>query len=149
MWLTFTTIGFLSLSLWILFVEIMETERIEEEMKEKVLKLVLEPIHFPTGSYVLPDEAKAYLDRELVPILQQYQKIRVSISGHTDNVGQDAQNLTLSNHRARSIHDFLIETGIASHRLEYIGYGEAKPIDTNETLEGRERNRRVEFVLML
>ncbi len=129
--------------------QLMKGDRLEEEMKERVLKLDLDPIYFPTGNYQLTDKAKAYLNQELLPILEKYPRIQLSISGHTDNIGDDALNLTLSTNRARSIHDYLILKGIASSRLGYMGYGEAKPIDTNDTPDGRNRNRRVEFELSL
>ncbi len=131
------------------FAKMMEEEKLEAEMKEKALKLELNTIYFPTGSFTLSDEAKIYLKRELVLILKKYPQIMLSISGYTDSTGDDGLNLRLSTKRARSIHDFLIENGITSSRLEYMGYGEAKPIATNDTPEGRERNRRVEFELSL
>jgi len=131
------------------FARMMEEEKLEAEMKQKALKLELNTIHFPTGSYTLSNEAQTYLNQELVPILKKYPQIRLSISGYTDNTGDDGLNLKLSTNRARSIHDFLVESGIAPTRLEFMGYGEAKPIATNETPEGREQNRRVEFELSL
>ena len=73
---------------------------------------------------------------------------KVRIEGHTDDVGKDAYNLDLSNRRARSVLDALIARGVAADRLDSVGYGEAQPIDSNKTLEGRAHNRRVEFVII-
>jgi large repetitive protein len=72
---------------------------------------------------------------------------KVRIEGHTDDVGRDSYNRDLSNRRAHSVLDALARRGVAADRLESVGYGEANPIDSNATLEGRAHNRRVEFVI--
>lgn len=69
----------------------------------------------------------------------------MEIAGHTDTNGGDRCNQRLSEARAQSIADFLIAAGIAPERLRPIGYGETRPIASNDTNEGREANRRVEF----
>jgi outer membrane protein OmpA-like peptidoglycan-associated protein len=69
----------------------------------------------------------------------------LSIEGHTDNVGSDQGNLLLSKNRAKSCLDYLIKKGVASSRLSSEGFGEGKPIETNDTAEGRAKNRRTEF----
>ena len=68
--------------------------------------------------------------------------------GHTDSVGKDAANQKLSEGRANAVRDDLIERGVAPERIEAIGYGESRPIDTNDTEEGRQNNRRVEIEIM-
>lgn len=73
------------------------------------------------------------------------ERIELIIEGHTSSDGAAANNLRLSEERAASLRIRLIELGIAPHRLETVGYGETRPIATNETEEGRSRNRRVEF----
>ena len=73
--------------------------------------------------------------------------MNIQINGHTDNVGSDADNLKLSDDRAKAVQDYLIKNGIAVNRLRYKGYGESQPIDTNDTEDGRRNNRRTEFVL--
>ena len=75
-------------------------------------------------------------------------KLRIEISGHTDNQGNAAANVILSRNRAKSVYDFLIRTGIEANRLSYEGYGQAKPIASNETEEGRQLNRRTEFIIL-
>ena len=79
-------------------------------------------------------------------ILKNHNEIRLSIEGHTDNTGKSADNLTLSENRARAVYDKLIEMGCNKNQISTKGYGMNKPIDTNETAEGRAKNRRVEFV---
>ena len=69
----------------------------------------------------------------------------MEISGHTDSRGTRARNMTLSKERAESVKSWLVSNGIESSRIETEGYGPDKPIDTNDTDEGRLRNRRIEF----
>ena len=74
--------------------------------------------------------------------------IRVEISGYTDNVGSDEYNQELSENRAKTVYDYLIEHGIDKDRLVFKGYGESNPVDTNETETGRSNNRRTEFKII-
>ena len=74
--------------------------------------------------------------------------LKIQLSGHTDNRGGAAHNLTLSNNRAKSVYDYLINKGIDSKRLSFIGYGDTKPRKTNDTVEGRAKNRRTEFMVV-
>jgi outer membrane protein OmpA-like peptidoglycan-associated protein len=71
--------------------------------------------------------------------------MNLRIEGHTDSVGGDSMNLKLSNERAGSVRVYLESKGADRGRLNSVGHGETKPIDTNRTPEGRQRNRRVEF----
>jgi len=80
--------------------------------------------------------------------LQKNSTLKIRINGHTDNVGSDENNLTLSTNRAKAVKDFLIKNGIASKRSRHKGYGETKPIDSNDTEWGRQNNRRTEFVML-
>ncbi len=70
------------------------------------------------------------------------------IEGHTDNIGSEEYNLSLSNRRANSVGEYLRSKGIAEYRLSSYGYGMSKPIATNETEESRQKNRRVEILLV-
>jgi outer membrane protein OmpA-like peptidoglycan-associated protein len=74
--------------------------------------------------------------------------MRIEIGGHTDSHGSLAYNTTLSDNRAKSVVEYLIEKGIAADRLEYKGYAFTQPIATNDTDEGRQQNRRVEFKVL-
>jgi outer membrane protein OmpA-like peptidoglycan-associated protein len=72
----------------------------------------------------------------------------VRIEGHTDAKGSAEHNRILSNGRANAVRDYLVAHGIAVERLDAKGYGPDLPLDTNKTAEGREKNRRVEFVIV-
>jgi len=78
-------------------------------------------------------------------LLKKFNQIKAEITGYTDNVGQDATNLSLSQQRAYAIYSFLTSKGVPAARLSYAGLGEAKPVASNLTAEGREKNRRVEI----
>jgi outer membrane protein OmpA-like peptidoglycan-associated protein len=71
----------------------------------------------------------------------------LSINGHTDNTGGDDLNLKLSQDRADAAKQYLVNQGISADRITAIGYGSSKPIQSNDTEEGRSKNRRVEFKL--
>lgn len=80
-------------------------------------------------------------------MLQQHADLRITIEGHTDNTGDDAHNQQLSEMRAAAVRAFLIEHyGIDAGRLEAAGFGESRPVASNDTPEGRQGNRRVELV---
>ena len=106
--------------------------------------VVLKNIFFDTDKYDLKPESRTELEK-LVNLLQSNGKIRIEISGHTDNAGTAAYNLSLSQNRAREVYDYLIKYGIPAARLTFAGYGLTKPVDTNETEQGRANNRRTEF----
>ncbi|MCL4108712.1 UNVERIFIED_CONTAM: hypothetical protein GTU68_007030 [Idotea baltica] len=79
--------------------------------------------------------------------MQSHQLLHIRISGHTDNVGEEDDNLVLSEQRAKSIYDYLVQKGIEPDRLTFEGKGESAPIANNETEEGRKKNRRTEFTI--
>ena len=87
------------------------------------------------------------LDR-VVEVLQSDTTLRLRIEGYTDNEGPDARELALSTRRAHSVYKYLVKQGISPARMDYIGYGKAKPLAGNDTPEGMAQNRRVEMVLM-
>ena len=103
----------------------------------------LDDVHFETGKSKLLPSSFPTLD-ELVEVLELKPDLRLEIAGHTDNVGNDASNLKLSQDRAQAVVNYLIQKGIAKARLEANGYGEQAPIASNETEEGRQENRRTE-----
>ena len=106
--------------------------------------VVLKNVFFETNKYDLKDESRVEL-MKLHSFMQNNPAVSIEISGHTDNVGNDNDNQTLSENRAQAIYNFLIENGIEADRLSYKGYGETQPIDTNDTEKGRANNRRSEF----
>lgn len=85
---------------------------------------------------------------KLLKIMQDNPRLVIEIAGHTDDLGNDSYNLDLSRRRAKSVMQFLLESKIPAARLRSRGEGEAKPVATNATDEGRAQNRRVEFVVL-
>lgn len=107
--------------------------------------IVLRNVFFETASAKLDPKSNAELDR-LIKILNDYPTMVIEISGHTDNVGSRTYNQNLSENRASSVVTYLATTGkIDKSRLQYAGYSFDKPMATNETVDGRALNRRVEF----
>ncbi len=104
-------------------------------------------IFFDFAKWSLKPESFPELDR-LVALLNEYPRINVEIGAHTDAIGNDRDNQTLSENRAKSVVDYLIGKGIAETRLRAKGYGKTVPIASNDTDEGRALNRRVEFKLV-
>ena len=93
---------------------------------------------------VIKEAAKGPLNK-VVAWLQEHPKVKVEISGHTDNKGSDKYNQDLSERRARAVYNYFISQGVDKFRLAYAGYGKTRPIATNDTEEGRQMNRRVEL----
>jgi OOP family OmpA-OmpF porin len=119
---------------------LLEVKREKIEIKQQV--------NFATAKYrVLPSSFK--LLNQVVQVLQRdFPKMRVSIEGHTDNVGREAANTRLSQRRAEAVRDYLVSKGISPSRLEAVGYGPTKPIASNKTVKGKARNRRTEFKVL-
>jgi outer membrane protein OmpA-like peptidoglycan-associated protein len=110
-------------------------------------KIALKNIFYESGSFKLKNES-LYEITKLVQFLKENPAVRIEISGHTDNVGVDQTNLTLSTNRAKSVYDWLVKQGIAADRLVYKGYGKSQPVDVNTTEEGRAKNRRTEVKVL-
>jgi outer membrane protein OmpA-like peptidoglycan-associated protein len=109
-------------------------------------RVATQGIYFDSGSDQLRPESTPTL-KEIGTMLQEHGDLRMRIEGHTDSVGEDAYNLDLSGRRAASVKSFIVETyGIDGARLETEGFGETKPVDSNDSAEGRQNNRRVELV---
>lgn len=110
-------------------------------------KVVLENIFFESGKATLKPESYQQLD-QVVTFLQNNKSIRLEISGHTDNTGSLKTNTKLSQSRAESVVAYLVEKGVAASRLDAKGYAFSQPIASNDTPEGRAKNRRVEFKIL-
>ena len=109
-------------------------------------RIVTHGILFDSGSDKIRGESYKTL-ADIGGMLTEDTALRISIEGHTDSDGADAANLALSQNRARSVKDYLVSTyKVDAGRLETKGWGEGKPIDTNDTPEGKANNRRVELV---
>ena len=85
---------------------------------------------------------------KLYDLLNSNPKISIEISGHTDNTGNPQKNKTLSENRAKSVYNFLVQKGINPARLKFAGYGDTKPVAPNTTEEGKQLNRRVEVKIL-
>src|SRR5690606_12280790 len=107
----------------------------------------LKNVYFDFDKTTLKEESYPELNK-VVAFLQQNPTVEIEIAGHTDYKGSDEYNLNLSQGRCQSVVDYLVSQGVDEYRLTAHGYGESKPIDTNETDEGRANNRRVEFTVL-
>lgn len=108
---------------------------------------VMRNLHFATNKTRILSSSEEALEA-LFGYLERNPEIRIKIMGHTDNVGKDAANQRLSEGRAQAVREDLIKRGIDASRIEAEGYGETRPIDTNDTEEGRQNNRRVEVEVL-
>lgn len=107
-------------------------------------RIVLRGVQFDVDKADIRMEAAVILD-EAANQLSQVAGARVSVDGHTDSSGGDAYNQTLSERRAASVREYLVNKGVDASRLSSNGYGEAQPVADNATAEGRQLNRRVEL----
>ena len=99
---------------------------------------------FEFGSAKLLRSSEKYLDN-VVGMMKAYPRMKITINGHTDNIGTEETNQALSEKRAQSVYNYLVKHGIEGERMSCHGYGLRYPIDTNDTDAGRARNRRVEI----
>lgn len=102
-------------------------------------------IEFETGKAQLPSAGQAMV-KEIATLLRNAPELQLSIEGHTDRVGQAADNLRLSQERAEAVMKAVVAQGIEAKRLKAVGHGQNEPVADNRTEEGRARNRRVELV---
>ena len=117
------------------------------EAVRKSLNDYAKTILFDTGKTSIKFLSEEVLGN-IAGILKEYPNSRFNVEGHTDSVGSEKLNQTLSEGRAQAVVDWLVKNGIASSRLVSTGFGESKPLMTNKTRNGRERNRRVEINLI-
>lgn len=105
---------------------------------------VLQGVYFDTNKSSIKPQSYPALD-EVVKVLKENSGIKLEIQGYTDSVGSEKYNQALSEKRAKSVYEYFIKKGIKSSQLSYKGYGESSPIASNDTEEGRAKNRRVEL----
>lgn len=122
--------------------EPIEIELMAEE--EEILKRAFDNLEFETGKAKIKESSYASLE-DLAKLLLQKPEWKIRISGHTDNVGNDNNNMKLSKNRAEAVKDFLILNDVFTERINVEWFGETKPIADNDTKEGRQKNRRVEM----
>lgn len=136
------------------FQKIIEVEAMQQELDANGIFNALNTdghialhINFETGKSVIQTESQKIVN-DIFDMLQSNPDLKVSIEGHTDNVGNAAANKTLSENRAKAVMDALVAKGISKTRLSSKGWGSAKPVADNSTEEGKAANRRVEIVKM-
>ncbi|GAC1300135.1 MAG: hypothetical protein NVSMB24_00020 [Mucilaginibacter sp.] len=110
-------------------------------------KVVLNNIFFDTNKFDLKPESIAELQK-LVEFLTVNPTVHIEISGHTDNVGNDQLNQTLSENRAKAVYEYLIASQVNPARLVFKGYGKTQPVAPNSSEDGRKKNRRTEFMII-
>ncbi|MCF6306616.1 MAG: OmpA family protein [Flavobacteriaceae bacterium] len=116
------------------------------EAVRKALNSYAKTILFDTGKATIKEQSASVLN-DIIGIMKEYPNAKFVIEGHTDSVGRDSSNMTLSANRAESVLNYLESNGIADGRLTHQGFGEERPLDTNKTRAGRANNRRVEISL--
>ncbi len=109
---------------------------------------IMEKVHFVSGKAKVLRDSFRILDEVANAFKSHPELQKVQIEGHTDSSGSDATNLRLSQKRANSVKEYLVQKGVEEDRIEAVGFGEAKPIAPNNTWRGREANRRVEFTII-
>jgi outer membrane protein OmpA-like peptidoglycan-associated protein len=110
-------------------------------------RIILKNLFFDTDKFDLRPESLPELNR-LVKLLTNLPRLRIEVSGHTDNQGENAHNVVLSQNRAKAVVAYLVEKGIAASRLVPKGYSSSKPVAGNATPEGRQQNRRTEMLVI-
>ena len=113
---------------------------------EGALITTFEPVQFKTDSDEILPESHPML-REVANVMKANPGMEIHVAGHSDSTGDDEYNRELSDRRAQSVRKFIIEQGVDDDRLDAKGYGETQPVASNDTEEGRRKNRRVEFQL--
>ncbi|MFD2522634.1 OmpA family protein [Emticicia soli] len=121
-----------------------KTVNVSLEPIRKDVDIVLNNIFFDSGKAELRPESFAELDKLLL-LLKGNPQVKVEISGHTDNVGKDTDNLALSQSRADAVVSYLVSKGAIATNVKAVGYGETRPIAANDTDENRQMNRRIEM----
>ena len=133
--------------LTILEIEAMAQEVTADTMYEALNKdgFMALYINFDTGKSTIKPDSQPII-KQITSLMKNHSDIKLSIEGHTDNVGTPAANKTLSTQRAKAVIDTVVKQGIAAGRMTAVGWGQEKPIADNRSEEGRAKNRRVEIV---
>lgn len=143
--------GFLPVSENIDLGSVAEYQEIERDLLlvpiEKEMKVRLNNVFFDVAKATLRPESYPELNR-LADILKKSPNLKIEIGGHTDSDGSDSYNLTLSGDRAKAVREYIVAQGVSASQISSKGYGETKPVATNDTEEGKQQNRRVEFSIL-
>ena len=119
---------------------------LQAEKTDRGMVMTLGDVLFETGKAELMPGAMNMIIR-LAQFMKQYPEKNLQIEGHTDSTGNASFNLRLSEDRANAVRFVLLAEGVSNSRIESIGYGMSRPVATNSTVEGKQRNRRVEIVI--
>jgi OOP family OmpA-OmpF porin len=111
----------------------------------KIVDEAVRNLEFDFGKATIRERSFVYLNR--VADLLNQKGIQLKLAGHTDNVGSEEANMTLSKNRADAVKNYMMNKGVSSSKIESEGFGESKPIESNKTASGRQKNRRVEFTI--
>ncbi|MEZ4916092.1 MAG: OmpA family protein [Chitinophagales bacterium] len=114
---------------------------------EEALDLAFKNLEFETGKSIIKKSSYSSLDN-LTQILKDHPDYRLLVEGHTDSVGSAESNMTLSQARANAVKDFLMKKGVSGDKIITKGFGETKPVASNDTAAGRQENRRVEMTIV-
>jgi outer membrane protein OmpA-like peptidoglycan-associated protein len=125
----------------------MQLEPIKVATINENVKIVLNNVFFDFDKSNLKEESFSELKR-IVKLMGERQTMRVEIAGHTDATGPEAYNMALSERRAKAVVQYLVGQGVDKARIEVTFFGETQPIESNDTSEGRSKNRRVEFKII-
>ena len=109
--------------------------------------ITLSNIFFASGKFNLEDKSKVELEK-LLALFKENPTMKVEISGHTDDIGKELDNMNLSKNRAKAVYDYLVAAGIPATNLKFQGYGKTKPVVPNTSTENRAKNRRIEFKVL-
>lgn len=115
-----------------------------QQFQRAISEIDISSVSFQPGSVSITTESTPAL-QQLVALMQQHPETRIRIEGHTDNTGPSAVNLRVSRERAAAVSNYLVNNGVSSDRLIVKGYGDAQPVDSNDSEAGRARNRRIEI----
>ncbi len=129
-----------------LMVVTVSAEVVAGQTQDALDLLDLPKITFESGSTIITTDGQAVLD-EAAAILEGVSGVTVEVGGHTDAQGSEVSNLTLSQGRADAVVEYLVGQGVDAALLSGVGYGETEPVADNETAEGRQQNRRIEFTV--
>ncbi len=121
-------------------------KKVEKEEEPPEIKEAYDNLLFETNKSIIKSSSFDSLN-ELAEYLKSVPENTLKLVGHTDNVGSDSNNMTLSKNRANSVKDFLVGKGVSDSQISTEGKGETQPIESNDTNDGRAKNRRVEFIL--
>lgn len=131
--------------------ELKSYEEIRKDLELSPLKagasMVLNNLYFDTGAFKLREESYVEL-KQMKNVMDQFPNLKAEIGGHTDNVGNEVGNISLSENRAKAVQSYLVSLGITKSRLQIKGFGEKKPLVANDTENNRQINRRVEFSIL-